>query len=834
MRFIYYNDNWLNASIPQFDPLLIILSIVAVCVSSFCAFRIVDRMERSGSQAWRLIWMLSAATILGLGIWSQQCLALLALSLPFPIHYSLQLTLSVLGLTLLFNLLVFGLLTKGGYHSGKSMLCGILFGLALMISVTAGIGSLQIQADILYPNSEFTLAAIIVSSLSGYAFFIQFKPLQSSPEPLLPTHIKTASALSTAACAALYIPLSATRFEYNALKQLSTQAIHVQFLAYLIAVALISLAFLCLHTLWSIRNHRASLEIKQKDEALRIAETVFQAHDAIIITDQSTRIISVNPAFSTITGFTEQEAIGRTPKLIQSGKHNKLFFKELWEALLHDQSWCGEIWNKRKDGDLFPCWQTISTVKNALGEITHYVSFFSDISKFKENEQAIERLAFYDPLTDLPNRRLLEDHLAHEFQTAKRYHRYGALLFLDLDRFKLINDSLGHSVGDEILKMTAKRLQNILRQSDIPVRLGGDEYIVLIPAQNKKLKEMASQAQSVAEKIIKAINEPYMIDEQELFLSTSIGISQFSGNEESPEIIMKQADTAMYQAKEAGRNTFRFYKDSMQKQADFRLQLEKNLRQACFNEELDLHYQAQLSSHREIIGAEALVRWQHPELGMIPPADFIPIAEETGLIVDIGAWVLKTVCEKIQALDLQGINIPHVAVNISLRQFHQANFSSMVKDTVANAGIQPERVLLEITESVFLKNVEDTVAIMEDLKASGFRFSIDDFGTGYASLSFLKRLPFDQLKIDQSFIRDLMHDSDHASSAIVRAIIAMAQSMGLNLIAEGVETEQQLAFLNHYGCYCYQGYHFSRPLSFQSFQAFCQEHPVSSEHQASE
>ena len=570
------------------------------------------------------------------------------------------------------------------------------------------------------------------------------------------------------------------------------------------------------------RFRKMSIQLSKMEESIRIAETTFETHEAVLITDAEAKIIRVNQAFSKITGYSEQEVIGHNPRILTSGKHDQAFFQEIWKRINNEGKWSGEIWNKRKNGEIHPEWQTISTVKNEQGEITHYVAFFSDISEFKQAKKEIEKLAFYDPLTKLPNRRLLYDRLEHELAVAKRYNRIGALLFLDLDRFKHINDSLGHSIGDELLIETAARLSRVIRKSDTAVRLGGDEFVILITAQDHAKSRLIDELRIIAEKIRLEINHPYSLGGHDLFISTSIGITLFSGEEKNPENLLKKADTAMYQAKDAGRNTYRFYNDSMQEIADARLIMEKNLRRVIEKNQLTLFYQPQFANNGEIVGAEALIRWLHPEQGMIPPGEFIPVAEETGLIVEIGLWVIQEACRQLKEWDNNGLTIPHIAVNISPLQFHQAGFTKVVESAVSESGIEPGRIMLEITEGVFLKNINEAIKKMEELKGYGFNFSIDDFGTGYSSLTYLKRLPFDQLKIDQSFIRDL--DIDNNDAAIVKAIIVMAKGLGLDLIAEGVETYQHLGFLYSHGCFYYQGYYFSKPLPADEFQQFFYSH----------
>jgi len=574
----------------------------------------------------------------------------------------------------------------------------------------------------------------------------------------------------------------------------------------------------------ALRFKKTTRALQKSETDLKIAAMAFKSYEAIMVTDADTNIIRINPSFTRLTGYTETEIIGKTPKILNSGKHDALFFKNIWDALNSKGKWGGEIWNRRKNGDIYPEWQTISAIQNEQGKVTHYISFFTDITELKKAEKEIEKLAFYDSLTGLPNRRLLHERLKHELNIAARYNRAGILFFLDLDRFKHINDSLGHSIGDLLLIETAQRLQSLLRNTDTAVRLGGDEFVILVSAQDGIHNDLLKQSNIIAEKIINEINRPFSINGHQLFISASIGITLYTGIDETVETLLKRADTAMYQAKEAGRNTFRFYQQSMQDVVDTRLHIEKNLRKAIVNSEFTIHYQPQLSASNQIVGAEALIRWQNSELGTVSPVNFIPIAEETGLIISIGQWVVESVCEQIQLFEKQGISIPHIAVNISAKQFHQADFVSNLIHTVYEQNVKPDKIMLEITEGVFLGNLEEAIDKMNALKENGFNFSIDDFGTGYSSLTYLKRLPFDQLKIDQSFVRGLVDDKTDA--AIVKAIVVMAKSMDLNLIAEGVETTQHLDYLSGFGCHYYQGYYFSKPLTAKKIVEYVKNHSI--------
>ncbi len=569
------------------------------------------------------------------------------------------------------------------------------------------------------------------------------------------------------------------------------------------------------------RDKQKNQELKTLDTTL--AATAFDSQDAILITDASAIILKVNKAFCDITGYNKEELIGQRTSILRSERHNEKFYFEMWQHLLNKGFWRGEIWNKLKNGDSSPQWQSITSVRDSDGNLTNYIASFQDISERKMAEQRIERLAFYDNLTGLANRTLLIDRLRLELATARRQDAYGALLFLDIDRFKHINDSLGHPIGDRLLQKVARRIESEIRSVDTAARLGGDEFVVALPNLSKiHINEAAYTAQRIAEKIRAAIEQPYSLEGHDYHFTPSIGIALFPEQDDDENDILKHADTAMYKAKSQGGNQIRFYMPEMQIAADERLTLEKDLRQAIANKEFELLYQPQMNNTGRIIGTEALIRWNHIERGQINPTAFIPLAEETGHISAIGRWVLRTAIHQLGQWQLSKLwqQDCTIAINVSPKEFHQTNFVPDVKRLISEAGVAPSRIKLEITESSVIADIEDTIVKMETLKKLGVKFSIDDFGTGYSSLSYLKRLPISQIKIDQSFVKDIHTDPNDA--AIVETIISMARHLGLDVIAEGVETQEQLDFLKAQGCNKYQGYFFSRPLSTASFSELLQ------------
>jgi len=545
---------------------------------------------------------------------------------------------------------------------------------------------------------------------------------------------------------------------------------------------------------------------RRDEEALAMwSKVMAAAHNGILITDGQQRIIQVNPAFSRITGYSLDDVRGQRPSILSSGRHSADFYQRIWHDIDTQGHWQGEIWNRRKDGVVFPEWQSISCVRGEDGQVSHYISVFSDISSQKESEAYIRRLAYYDTLTGLANRALLGDHAA---QALAMLHNHGgslALMFIDLDRFKNINDTLGHSVGDGLLLEVGRRLSGLVRERDTLSRLGGDEFIVLLPETGE------DEAAHWAEQVLAELGQPYRIAGYDMVVTPSIGIAMAPADGDTLEALLRSADAAMYRAKEEGRNTFRFFASHMQQRTVNRLRLEAELRHAIRHDQLLLHYQPQCTLDGQLVGVEALVRWQHPELGMIPPGEFIPLAEESGLVVPLGTWVMHEAVNQLARWRASGVMVPQVAVNLSALQFRQPQLVDQVKDCLQQAGVPPACLELELTESVVLKDPDEALALMERLHVLGVRLSIDDFGTGYSSLNYLRRFPVDRLKIDRSFILDL--DNDPRGAAIVEAIVSLSRSLGFITIAEGVETAHQLSQLRRLHCDEVQGYYYARPMA---------------------
>ena len=558
-------------------------------------------------------------------------------------------------------------------------------------------------------------------------------------------------------------------------------------------------------------------EERQAEHHLRLAAATFETQEGVAITDANQCILRVNRSFTEITGYAADEVIGKTPRILKSDRQDSGFYAAMWDSIKRTGNWQGEIWNKRKSGDIYPQWLSVTAVKAADGVVTNYVGTFSDITDRKASESEIALLAFYDPLTGLPNRRLLLDRLRQRVSSSTRRSSCTAVLFIDLDNFKTLNDTLGHDIGDQLLREVGRRLSSCVRNGDTVARLGGDEFVVLLEDLDEDAQSAAAQVELVGEKILAEISRPYQLDALTHHCSASIGVTVMDGNPCSADDLMKQADLAMYQAKASGRNTLRFFDPAMQAAINKRALLEEGLRHAISAKQFRLYYQGQVNHDGRLIGVEALIRWCHPDRGMVSPLDFIPLAEETGLILPIGDWVLETACQQLvtwaQRPEMEHLT---VAVNVSARQFQQRDFVTRVLAAIESTGANPHRLKLELTESLLVNNVEDIISKILTLRASGIGFSLDDFGTGYSSLTYLKRLPLDQLKIDQSFVRNILGDAN--DSAIAKTVVALANSLGLSVIAEGVETQAQRDRLADHGCLAYQGYLFYRPAPIEEFE----------------
>ena len=560
------------------------------------------------------------------------------------------------------------------------------------------------------------------------------------------------------------------------------------------------------------------------EQEQRIAAIAFESQQGMMITDARSVILRVNKAFTEITGYAPEEAIGHKTNMLSSGRHDAAFFRAMWASLARDGVWEGEIWNRRRTGDIFPERLSVSAVRNTRGEVTHYVAAFMDITHSKAAEDEIRRLAFYDALTGLPNRRLMSDRLNQAMAASARSGQHGALMFIDLDDFKNVNDLLGHHNGDLLLQKAGARLRDIVRETDTVARFGGDEFVVLLACLSETADEAAQQAERIAEAMLAALNRPYTLDGHVRQNSASIGVAMFHGTDHSLDEMMRRADLSMYESKQLGKNRARFFDPVMQETVTARLRMEDEIRSALAARQFDVFYQPQFEEGRGIVSAEALLRWRHPTRGYIPPVEFIPVAEHAGLMPALGRHVLR------EALDEQarwtrdpataGLTI---AINISAAQLYQPDFAGEVLEALARSGADPHRVVLELTESILLDDMHGAIAVLMTLREHGIRFSIDDFGTGYSSLGYLQSLPINELKIDRSFVRELPASAN--SLAIVKTIVALASALDMKVIAEGVESESQRAVLVDNGCRHFQGFLFARPLPADEFRALVSRQP---------
>lgn len=579
------------------------------------------------------------------------------------------------------------------------------------------------------------------------------------------------------------------------------------------------------------RLKAAQEELSKAKSQLRIADVMFDLAQPIMVTDAKARILRANKAFCALMGYELEEMLGKTPRMFRSHHHDQAFYDQMVQTIGSQGHWEGEVWDRRKNGEVFPKWMSITAVTDDKGQVTRMMACYTDLKTQYQKEKQIHELAFYDVLTGLPNRALLHENLRQAQATAERAQHWGALLLLDWDDFKSINDSLGHSHGDQLLKLIGERISSCLPEGAVVGRLGGDEFALILPDLGDSQAAAAMQVETLAEQLQLLLAKSFTVADTDYQGAASLGLVLFSDLSQDASELFKQAELAMYQAKELGRGLHHFFDEALERQLAERMELERALRVAIDKGGLVLHFQPQIELYQEafrITGAEALVRWQHPERGLISPGLFIPLAEETGLIQPLGDWVLEAACQQLGSWAAEerfaGFDL---AVNVSASQFLQPDFANRVLTLLDSQGVAPQRLKLELTESLLVEDAEQVVATMMHLRSYGIRFSLDDFGTGYSSLQYLKRLPLHQLKIDQSFVSDIEHDS--SARSIAKAVIALAGGLDLAVIAEGVESRTQQRCLATLGCHYYQGYWFSRPLPLAEFEAFCAKPVVEGE-----
>jgi diguanylate cyclase (GGDEF)-like protein/PAS domain S-box-containing protein len=559
----------------------------------------------------------------------------------------------------------------------------------------------------------------------------------------------------------------------------------------------------------ALRERDRALSISRR--SLHLAEKIIESSpEGVVITDKRGAIMSVNPAFTRVTGYSAEEAVGNTPNLLSSGRHDEQFYRNMWSRLAQEGHWQGEIWNRRKNGEIYPELLTITAISDEDGELSHYAALFSDISELKENEERIRNLAYYDALTGLPNRRLFNDRLSVAVAHAHRNGNMLAVMFIDLDRFKRVNDSLGHSVGDALLQEVTERLGECVREDDTVARMGGDEFICILSDV-----QGPDDAAMVARRIQEGLSRPMQIEGEELTITSSIGISIYPEDGTTPETLVRNADAAMYRAKDTGRDSYQLYTPAMNARTLEHLAMETAMRKALERDEFLVHYQPIVDATGRLSGAEALLRWHHPEMGIILPSDFIPLAEETGLINPIGEVVLRSVCRTIRGWREAGLTGTNVAVNISARQFAQDDFLEQVSTILEEEKVPASSLTFELTESLLMDDAVRTIRMLQAIRAMGIDISVDDFGVGYSSLNYLKRFPINKLKVDRAFIRGIAEADEDA--AIVSAVISLSHSLRMQVVAEGVEEDAQVQFLRESGCELLQGFFYGRPMPQEEF-----------------
>lgn len=561
----------------------------------------------------------------------------------------------------------------------------------------------------------------------------------------------------------------------------------------------------------------------EQQKKLELSAAVFEnAQESIMITDSENRIVSVNHAFTVITGYSKDEVIGRNPNILKSGRQDAEFYKKMWRTIHETGKWHGKIYNRTKDGEIMPAWLTIATLRDKEGDIVNYIAMVTDLREIISSQERAEYLAYHDTLTGLPNRAYFEEYLHHAVEMARRNETVLAVLFIDLDRFKVINDTLGHEVGDLLLQTIARRLRETLRESDTVARVGGDEFIAVI-----ETVQSGEDVAVVCRKLLHAMAQPIRTGNHTLNVSGSIGVALFPDHSSTITELIKHADSAMYLAKQYGKNNFRFYRPELTDQMQQRLQIEQGLSNALVEREFHIELQPQYVLHNgEMVGAEVLLRWHSPDLGNVPPDQFIPVAEETGKIIDIGKFVFEASCRALADLDRLGIELASISVNVSSRQFAERSLPEIFEGIAASCGVATSRITLEMTERYIMDTATHNDSILTDFRNRGFKISVDDFGTGYSSMSYLKRLPIDTIKIDKSFIDDV--PGDPSDCVITKAIIALSESLGYRIVAEGIENDSQEQFLVQNRCRIGQGYLYAKPLPFDQFVDFCRSRGLSS------
>ena len=819
----------------NWDFLLIFLSVMVAVLGSFTALSHAQRM-RASTGLLATLWMAAGSLTLGVAAWSTHFIGMLAFQLPIPIVYDLTLTILSVFPPIVTALLGFYMLREPIVSIWRIAMSGSLFGVGIGMMHYIGMAALQMTPKIVHDPLVFAISLAIAIVCASGALLIMYRG-ECVNLPTLPRFMSGATLMGLAILGMYYVAMLATNIQSGSSSIADTSQIQPKVLAALIVISALFWFVGGILASWfdqhmgrnnaqalaelerdhnELREHAAkqaeeiTQSLRESEEQLRM--TLRCAPDAVLICEDDGRIVYANHNFIDMLQYDRGELYAMAYTDLVSADWRDRYQLEVEKILADGKRHVFEIVLIKKGGGNVPI--ELYAVMLPNGRL--YGSC-RDISERKLAEHKIHQLAFYDALTSLPNRRLLMDRLHQALTVSMRSAQYGAVMFLDIDHFKIINDTKGHDIGDMLLLEVAKRLEFCLRDGDTVARIGGDEFVVVLAGLGIESTEAATQAEFVAEKIRAALNHPYRLVNYIYHTTSSIGIVLFKGHGESIEELLKHADAAMYQAKTAGRNAIRFYDPAMQASIEARVDLGEELHRAVENQQFRLHFQVQVDSLRYPVGAEVLLRWEHPERGLIYPEHFISLAEDVGLIGPIGLWVLQTVCAQLKIWQKDELTRDlKLSVNVSAKQFHQTDFVSEVQRVLLESGARPALLKLELTESTALENIEDAITKMHELKPLGLGFSMDDFGTGHSSLQYLKRLPLDQIKIDQSFVRDIATDPNDA--AIVQTIIAMTEALGLEVIAEGVETEAQHEFLDLRGCRAFQGFLFGRPMPIEHFE----------------